>query len=96
MKNFGINNTIIHGLVGIAFKTDEEEFGRITKFTNVQIHRDWIDAVVLSFGDKYQDPQRWSVWNRKEHSKERTNSASSTRIQIPLFIIWTYFIVRYF
>ena len=62
------------------------------------MNMDWIEAVIWSFGDKYQNPQRWSIWNRNENSRGRTNSASSIsiNIKIPLFIFWIYFIVKYF
>ena len=41
-----LGKEIYHGLVGIAFETQEESNLEVTKFVNVQIHREWIEAII--------------------------------------------------
>ena len=41
-----LGKEIYHGLVGIAFETQEELNLDVTKFVNVQIHREWIEAII--------------------------------------------------
>ena len=41
-----LGKEIYHGLVGIAFETQEELNLEVTKFVNVQIHREWIEAII--------------------------------------------------
>ena len=45
-NNDTLGKEIYHGLVGIAFETQEELNLEVTKFVNVQIHREWIEAII--------------------------------------------------
>ena len=41
-----LGKEIYHGLVGIAFETQEELNLEVTKFVDVQIHMEWIEAII--------------------------------------------------
>ena len=56
MNGDALGKVIYNGLVGIAFKTQEKNNLEVTKFINVQNHREWINAVI--YGKKQASSQK--------------------------------------
>ena len=65
-KNYNRNDRLgkvtYNGLVGIAFETQEKNNLEVTKFINVQNHREWIEAII--YGKKQENGQKiLEIWS---------------------------------
>ena len=74
-KDDTLGKEIYHGLVGIAFETQEELNLEVTQFLNIQIHRKWIEAMINGKEIAIQ------IWSRsmglKNHNNHRIAGGNS-------------------
>ena len=81
-----LGKEIYHGLVGIAFETQEESNLEVTKFVNVQIHREWIEAIINGREGAIR------IWSRSmgmnHHNKYRIARGNSRTVMNFSLMIW--------
>ena len=91
MKNHNLKDrlgkVIYNGLVGIAFETKEKNNLEVTKFVNVQNHREWIETII--YGKKQASSQKsleiWSIGLNTGRTAKGTSRTTTMNIS---FIIW--------
>ena len=78
---------IYNGLVGIAFETQEQNNLEVTKFINVQNHREWIEAVIHR--KKQANGQKsLKIWSNSLNAGRMARGNSRTAAMNISFLIW--------
>ena len=89
-----LGKEIYHGLVGIAFETQEESNLEVTKFVNVQIHREWIEAII---NEKEIAIRIWSrSMGMNHHNNHRISGGNSRTTAMNLMICFNLFFMLSF
>ena len=85
-----LGKEIYHGLVGIAFETQQELNLEVTKFINVQIHREWIEAIINGRQGAIPAIRIWSrSMGMNHHNKYRIARGNSRSIVMNFsLMIW--------
>ena len=86
MNGDTLEKVIYNGLVGIAFETREKNNLEVTKFINVQNHREWIEAVI--HGKKQGSGQKsLKIWSNGLNPGRMAKGNSMTAEMNILFMI---------
>ena len=82
-----LGKVIYNGLVGIAFETQEKNNLEVTKFVNVQNHREWIEAVI--YGKKQASGQKsLKIWSSSLNPGRMVGGNSRTAAMNISLLIW--------
>ena len=77
-----LGKVIYNGLVGIAFGAQDKNNLEVTKFVNVQNHREWIEAII------YGKKNSLKIWSNGLNPGRMARGNARTAEMNISFIIW--------